>query len=93
MSDYLQRIRPDGLPEDPWLRVHMRAGARVDRIAPLSMVIAGTLAEWRAWTSLSFDTDGSTEVPGALAPVEVDVANDHVVYVEPNVWVRHQLPA
>jgi GNAT superfamily N-acetyltransferase len=93
MSDYLHRTRSDGLPEDPWLRVHMRVGARVDRIAPVSMVIAGALAEWRAWTGLPFDTDGSTEVPGALAPVQVDVANDHAVYVEPNVWVRHQLTA
>lgn len=93
MSDYLQRTRPDGLPEDPWLRVHLRMGARVDRIAPVSMVIAGALAEWRAWTGVPFDTDGATEVPGALAPVQVDVANDHAVYVEPNVWVRHQLTA
>jgi GNAT superfamily N-acetyltransferase len=93
MSDYLQRTRLDGLPEDPWLRVHLRVGGRVDRIAPVSMVIAGALAEWRAWTGLPFDTDGSMEVPGALAPVEVDVSNDHAVYVEPNVWVRHQLPA
>ena len=93
MSDYLQQTRPDGLPEDPWLRVHMRVGARVDRIAPVSMVIAGALAEWREWTGLSFDTTGSVVVPGALAPVEVDVANDHAVYVEPNVWVRHQLAA
>ena len=93
MSDYLKRNRPDGLPEDPWLRVHMCVGARVDRIAPVSMVIAGALAEWRAWTGLSFDIGGSMKVPGALALVEVDVSNDHAVYVEPNVWVRHQLTA
>ena len=30
-------------------------------------------------------------VPGALTPVEVNVAHDRAVYVEPNVWVRHRL--
>jgi hypothetical protein len=29
-------------------------------------MIAGSLAQWRAWTGLPFDTDGEVEVPGAL---------------------------
>lgn len=55
------------------------------------MTIPGTLAEWRAWTGLSFDQSGEVEVPFALNPVQVSVEHDHAVYVEPNVWVRHQL--
>jgi hypothetical protein len=30
-------------------------------------------------------------VPGALNPVDADVEADHVVYVEPNVWMVHKL--
>jgi hypothetical protein len=30
-------------------------------------------------------------VPGALAPVHVSIAHDRAVYVEPNVWMRHDL--
>jgi GNAT superfamily N-acetyltransferase len=91
MAAYVDRRRPDGLPEDPWLRVHVRAGARVVSVVPVSMTIAGTLAEWRDWTGLPFDRTGPVSVPEALVPVHCDVAADHAVYVEPNVWVHHRL--
>lgn len=91
MSDYAFQVRDDGLPVDPWLRVHVRAGGVIERIAPRSMVIPGTLAEWRDWTGLPFDRSGPVNVPFALAPVMVDVEHDHAVYVEPNVWVRHRI--
>ena len=89
MTSYAFRTRDDGLPVDPWLRVHVRAGGRIDRVAPRSMVIPGTLEEWRAWTGLPFDTTGPVEVPGALAPVMCDAEHGTATYVEPNVWIRH----
>lgn len=91
MSEYAFRTRDDGLPVDPWLRVHVRAGAEIVKIAPTSMTIAGSLDEWRKWTGLPFDTDGPIEVTGALLPVECRVTHDYAVYIEPNVWVRHSL--
>lgn len=91
MASYAARTRPDGLPADPWLRVHVRAGGRIVKVCPVSMTIAGSLAQWRGWTGLPFDADGPVVVPGALNPVEVSVAHDRAVYVEPNVWVRHRL--
>ncbi|MEU2608118.1 hypothetical protein [Streptomyces albus] len=91
MSEYVRELRPDGLPEDPWLRVHVRAGGTVEKIAPASMTVSAPPAQWRAWTGLPFDRDGDVVVPGALVPVHCDLAHDHAVYVEPNVWVRHRL--
>ncbi|GAA3151553.1 hypothetical protein GCM10010466_48300 [Planomonospora alba] len=91
MAEYVSRTRPDGLPADPWLRVHVRAGGEIVKVAPRSMTISGTLAEWRGWTGLPFDAPGPVEVPGALVPVHCDPDQDHAVYVEPNVWVRHRL--
>ena len=90
MDAYVRERRGDGLPADPWLRVHVRAGGVVEKIAPASMTIGGSLADWRRWTGLPFDRDGEVEVPGALVPVHCDTARDHAVYVEPNVWVRHR---
>ncbi|WP_018684862.1 hypothetical protein [Actinokineospora enzanensis] len=90
MTDYAFRTRDDGLPVDPWLRVHVRAGGVIDSVCPYSMTIAGTLAEWRAWTGLPFDATGRVRVPGALVPVHCDVDHDHAVYIEPNVWIRHR---
>ncbi|MGW0478514.1 N-acetyltransferase [Nonomuraea sp. NPDC003214] len=91
MSEYAFRTRPDGLPYDAWLRVHVRAGGKIVKVAPRSMVVPGTLAEWRGWTGLPFDRTGAIEVPGALSPVHCVVEQDYAVYVEPNVWVSHPL--
>ncbi|TDD99084.1 N-acetyltransferase [Jiangella asiatica] len=91
IGEYAHRTRPDGLPADPWLRVHARAGAEIVKVAPRSMVITGTLADWRSWTGLPFDTSGEVVVPGALVPVLASVEHDHAVYVEPNVWMRHPI--
>ncbi|GAB3257041.1 N-acetyltransferase [Nocardioides dilutus] len=90
MSSYAFRVRADGLPVDPWLRVHVRAGGVIDRVAPRSLVVPGTLEEWREWTGLPFDTTGPVEVPKALAPVWCDVEHGTATYVEPNVWIRHR---
>ncbi|MBH5334738.1 N-acetyltransferase [Streptomyces pactum] len=92
MAEYLRRRREDGLPADPWLRVHVKAGGTIEKIAPASMTVSGSLDQWRRWTGLPFDRDGAVEVPGALVPVVCDTALDRAVYVEPNVWVRHTVP-
>jgi GNAT superfamily N-acetyltransferase len=90
MSEYAYQTREDGLPTDPWLRVHLRAGGTIDRVAPRSLVVPGTLEEWREWTGLPFDTSGPVVVPKALAPVICDLEQGVAVYVEPNVWIRHK---
>lgn len=91
LGAYVERMRPDGLPADPWLRVHARLGARVVKVCPVSMVVTGTLTQWREWTGLPLRESGLLDVPGALTPLHVSVEHDHAVYVEPNVWVHHRL--
>ena len=80
--------RSDGLPYDPWLRTHERLGGEMLATAPRSMTISGTRAEWEEWTGMVFPEDGNYVVPGALVPVHFK--NGRGVYVEPNIWVRHQ---
>ncbi|MBM7170578.1 N-acetyltransferase [Streptomyces sp. G44] len=88
---YAHRTREDGLPHDPWLRVHVRAGGVIEKIAHASMTVSGSTAQWREWTGLPFDEEGPVEVPGALVPVHCEPERGYGVYVEPNVWVRHTL--
>ncbi|MGW1100215.1 N-acetyltransferase [Streptomyces sp. NPDC002455] len=91
MEEYAHRVRDeDGLPYDPWLRVHVRAGGVIEGVAPVSMTVSGPLDRWREWTGLPFDTEGPVEVAGALVPVHCSPAHGYAVYVEPNVWVRHR---
>ncbi len=91
MREYAARVRDDGLPEDPWLRLHVRAGGTIERVCPRAMTISGTLAEWRDWTGVPFDIEGDVELPFALNPVHVSLAHDHAVYVEAGVWVHHRV--
>ena len=89
LERYMRWEREDGLPFDPWLRVHRRLGAEFLNVAYRSMVIRGTVREWEEWTSMCFPESGSYVVPGALQPVVMDLEDDLGVYEEPNVWMRH----
>ncbi|MCA6113112.1 hypothetical protein [Bradyrhizobium cenepequi] len=91
MREYVELRRADGLPIDAWLRTHVSIGGRIMKIAPYSMTIVGTIAEWSQWTGAAFERSGTAEVEGALVPVLVSVEQNYGVYVEPNVWVRHPL--
>lgn len=91
MWAYVEQLRPDGLPQDPWLRVHVRAGGRIDSIAPTSMSITAPLVDWRLWTGLPFDRDGDVMVDGALSPVRCCMVDEIAIYIEANVWVVHDL--
>jgi len=89
--EYSEARRDDGLPIDPWLRVHVRAGGHIVGTSPRAMTIPGSIAEWREWTGLPFDTTGPVLVPEALVPVHCDVQQGLAVYCEPCVWVHHRL--
>jgi hypothetical protein len=88
---YVAWRRPDGLPFDPWLRVHARAGAELVGVCPRSMEVEGTVAEWEEWAGMSFPESGDYIVPGALVPVTIDRKGDRGLYLEPNVWMYHRL--
>src|SRR5262249_33082215 len=66
MAEYLRWRRRGRLPFDPWLRVHVRLGARVLRVAPRSMVVEGRVRDWERWTRVRFPASGRYVVPGAL---------------------------
>lgn len=91
MNRYWRWTRPDGLPFDPWLRVHKRLGAEFLKVAPKSMTVTGAISEWQEWTSMSFPESGPYVVPGAFQPIVMDLERDLGVYEEPNVWVRHPI--
>ncbi len=89
MERYIDWRGEDGLPFDPWLRLHVRLGGAVVGTCPRAYVVEGSVAEWEGWTRMSFPESGAYIVPGALHPVEVDTEADRVRYVEANVWVSH----
>lgn len=91
IAEYAALRRPDGLPVDAWLRTHVRAGGTIVGVSPRAMMMAGSVAEWREWTGLPFDTTGPATVPQALVPVYCDLAQDYAAYCEPCIWIHHRL--
>ena len=86
---YIEWQTDEGMPFDPWLRVHVRLGAEIIKVCPRAMRITGSIAEWEKWTDMRFPDSGTYVVPGALVPVEIDREADRGVYIEPNVWTVH----
>jgi GNAT superfamily N-acetyltransferase len=91
IDDYITWKTDESLPFDAWLRVHARAGARIIKPCHESMAIRGTRAEWEEWTGLKFPQSGEYFIPGALNPIEMDIEKDEGIYVEPNVWMVHEI--
>ena len=91
IARYAAWVRDDGLPLDPWMRVHARMGATVLKPEPESLRITGTVAEWEAWVGMPFPETGEYVFPQGLAPVSIDREADVGAYWEPNVWMRHRL--
>lgn len=91
MAQYAGWRDETGAPLDPWLRVHVRAGGRIVGVCHRSMTVTGTVRDWERWGGLPLPASGRYVVPGALVPVVVDRVADTASYVEPNVWVRHDL--
>jgi len=91
MQNYIGWKNEQGLPFDSWMRVHARLGAATVRVCSESMLIEGTPAEWELWTGMKFPDSGEYIVPGALVPVRINREADKGTYIEPNVWVAHEI--
>ena len=72
IESYAAWRRDDGLPVDPWMRLHARIGGRVVRPAPRSMTMRGTIADWESWTGLRFPESGPYVLAGGTSPVSID---------------------
>lgn len=97
-----QQENPDDV-FDPWLRKHLRLGGQIVKVAHRSMRVRGSAKDWSNWTGVDFkehafqnqscDGSGVVEIiiPGGLVPVEYNCRTDLGTYVEPNVWIYHDL--
>ncbi len=90
MERYMHWRRDDGLPFDPWIRVHKRAGGEILGCASAAMHVTGSVADWERWTGMALPESGAYVVPDALAPIKVDRERDLGEYLEPACWMRHR---
>ena len=91
LDDYITWKTDEGEPFDPWLRVHNRAGARIIKVCHESKTIVGSRADWEQWTGMKFLQSGEYVIPGALSPITINAEKDEGIYIEPNVWIVHEV--
>ena len=91
IDDYIRWTNAEGLPFDAWLRVHARLGAKILKPCHEAMVMRGSRTDWEEWTGLKFPQSGRYFIPGALNPMEMNLEENEGVYVEPNVWMVHEI--
>jgi len=82
MERYIRWRNDDGLPFDPWMRVHAQLGGEIVKVCSRSMHITGTVEDWERWTGMRFQESGKYVVPGALVPVKIDRDENQGIYTE-----------
>jgi GNAT superfamily N-acetyltransferase len=87
IADYAAWLTADGEAFDPWLRVHLNAGAAFLGVAERSMVVRQPVERWEEFTGFAMPGPGGYPVAGALAPVVR--TGGFATYAEPNIWVLH----
>lgn len=95
MTEFAELKRPDGLPQDHWIRLHTRLGASILRASEKSHQHVLPLQDFQQHFScaeLPPDT-GETLVErnGEWYKVYVDQQRDFVLINQGCVWVQHQL--
>ncbi|TCC20085.1 hypothetical protein [Kribbella speibonae] len=89
IETFMTWTRADGLPLDPWLRTHVRLGAKLLAPAPASQTMTGSVEDWEKWTKLAFPSTGTYTIPDGLTTLAIDREADTGLYIEPNIWLRH----
>jgi hypothetical protein len=91
IARYAWWTRADGQPLDPWIRLHVRLGARLVKASPHSMTMRGSVADWERWTGLELPESGAYVIPNATAILTIDRERGEGVSEDENVWVVHDL--
>jgi len=70
IDNYIKWKTKDGLPFDPWLRVHVRKNAEIINACKKAVEIRGTVKEWETWTNMKFPESGKYVVEGKQSAIE-----------------------
>jgi hypothetical protein len=91
LANYVRWTRADGLPYDPWHRVHVRLGATPAGVVSSWLSVTASVNEWAEWTGVAFPESGEYLIPGGLVPLDIDLQGDVGCYVEPHLWMHYRL--
>jgi len=89
VEEYSRWQNSDGLPFDPWLRVHVQVGGKILHPCTSAMVVKGSRQQWTEWLRMDFPGEGNYTIPHGLAPVAMH--DNQGEYIEPGIWILHTL--
>ena len=67
IEEYSRWQNSDGLPFDPWLRVHVQVGGKILHPCTSAMVVKGSRQQWTEWLRLDFPGEGNYTIPSKEA--------------------------
>ncbi len=86
MEEYIQWTEK-GKIFDPWIRVHMEAGAQIIKVCHKAMSVELSIAAWEKLLGYKITRSGKIKVEGALTLVDIQLDKGIGTYIEPNIWI------
>jgi hypothetical protein len=74
---------------DPWIRTHLKGGAKIINVCSKAMFIDGDINFWEGLINHKIKESGSYIIDGALNPVNIDIKSNHGTYYEDNIWISY----
>jgi hypothetical protein len=90
LTHMIAPVRPTWKDRHPATPIE-RLGARMGPAAPAWYRIDGTVKEWESWLEMALQESGDYVFQGGLSPLAVHRESDRAIYLEPNVWMIHNL--
>ncbi|MGK7929424.1 MAG: GNAT family N-acetyltransferase [Spirulina sp.] len=89
MERYIQWKNEADFAFDPWLRTHLKQGAKLIGICDRSTTIVEPIFYWERTTQMRFPETGSYIIPSGIVPLEIDCNANQGSYIEPNIWLSY----
>lgn len=86
MESYMN-LKKDNKVYDPWIRTHIKNGARIIQVCNQSMTIRGDVKFWETLMNKKITQSGKYLLSGALQEISIDLENNTGAYIEPNIWI------
>lgn len=89
MEEYIN-LKEGNVIYDPWIRVHLKNGARFIKVCENSMNVAGDIRFWEKILNKKITKTGLYMAEGALSPISIDVEKNQGEYREENIWICYE---
>jgi hypothetical protein len=88
MQDYMQ-LKKNNQIYDPWIRTHLKSGAKIIKVCSNSMNVQGGISFWESLMDQKITQSGYYEVEGALNLISIDFKKNSGEYREENIWINY----